>query len=84
MLQECAATPDLGRSDELALVHEDLAADRGCKAGRRMGGWADGRMVPRQHSVGPQGPQCPPRFACGFPGTRPGAIRRVAIGAATA
>src|SRR5712675_961020 len=43
MLQECAATPDLGRSDELAPVHEDLPADGGCKAGRRMGGWADGR-----------------------------------------
>ncbi len=71
MLQESITAPDLGGADELPAVHEDLAADGGCKAGRWMGGWADGRMGRREHCVDAKRAQCSPEsrvdLAVGLP-----------------
>src|SRR5438874_5281876 len=58
VLQECARPSDLGRADELATVDEDLAPNRGCKAGRPTVGRPDGRTAWREYGVDAQRPQC--------------------------
>lgn len=58
MLQECVPPPHLGRSDELAAIHENLAAGGLSKAGRWTGGWADGRMGRSEHRIDAKRAQC--------------------------
>ena len=58
MLQERVAAANLRGPDKLPTPVEDLAADGGCKAGRRLGGWADGRMGRREYRVHGEIPLC--------------------------